>query len=266
MSAQPRTAPGRRVGELAAAAGLTVRTVHHYEEIGLLVASGRSESDHRLYSDSDVQRLYRICLLRRLGLALSEVGSALDDPQWSLRSALAAHLREVERRLDREGHLRGRLAHLLGSVNIDGVATDDLIEVLEEMVMLEQTVQRRISVLVYSDLEAAYDYLVRVFGLGPGQLVRDNTGRVVHGEVQAGDGVVWLHAEATEFALSSPRSLGAATASLAVLVEDVDAHFTHASANGANVVYGPIDQPYGYREYSARDAEGHLWSFMRSLD
>ena len=66
--------------------------------------------------------------------------------------------------------------------------------------------------LPYSDLQAAYDFLVRVFGLGPGELTRDNQGRIVHGELQAGDGVVWLHPESPKFGLSSPRRNTAAPA------------------------------------------------------
>jgi hypothetical protein len=63
-----------KVGELAAATGLTVRTLHYHEEIGLLVSSGRTHAGHRVYDDTDVARLYRICLLRRLGLPLAEIG------------------------------------------------------------------------------------------------------------------------------------------------------------------------------------------------
>jgi MerR family transcriptional regulator, thiopeptide resistance regulator len=250
----------RKVGALAAATGLTVRTLHHYEEIGLLVA-GRTESGHRVYSDEDVERLYRIGLLRRLGLPLSEIGRALDDPAWDLRAAMASHLRDVDRRLEALGRLRTHLAHLLAEPHTEG-----LLALLEEMTMLDTTVQRRISILVYADLEAAHEYLTRVFGLGPGQLTRDDAGNVVHGELQAGDGVVWLHPESPEFGLSSPRTLGAATASVAVMVDDVDAHFRHAKAEGAVIDYEPVDQPYGYREYSARDSEGALWSFMKALD
>jgi MerR family transcriptional regulator, thiopeptide resistance regulator len=261
-----QTDASRKVGELALAAGLTVRTLHYYEQIGLLVASARSSSGHRLYSDADVQRLYRICLLRRLGLPLGQIGRALDDPAWSLGSALAAHLAELDHRLEATGRLRARLAQLIGSDGSAAPPTDELLTVLEEMTMLDTTVQRRISILVYADLEAAFDYLVRVFGLGPGELTRDDAGRVVHGELQAGDGVVWLHPEAPAFGLSSPRSLGATTASMAVMVDDVDAHFRHASEQGAPIEYEPVDQPYGYREYSARDSEGGLWSFMRPLD
>ena len=134
------------------------------------------------------------------------------------------------------------------------------------MTMLDTTVQRRISILVYSDLGAAYDFLTRVFGLGPGQLTRDDNDQIVHGELQAGDGVVWLHPEAPEFGLASPRTLGAATASHAIMVDDVDAHFRRTSEHGAAIDYEPVDQPYGYREYSARDSEGGLWSFMKPLD
>jgi DNA-binding transcriptional MerR regulator len=177
MTTDKRSGAGRRVGELAAATGLTVRTLHYYGEIGLLVASNRTDAGHRLYADADVERLYRICLLRRLGLPLGEIARALDDPEWELRSAMAVHLRDLERRLDATAQLRGRLAQLVGAMQITaGPPAADLLEVLEEMTMLDSTVQRRISILVYADLQAAFDYLERVFGLGPGELTRDGEG------------------------------------------------------------------------------------------
>jgi DNA-binding transcriptional MerR regulator len=261
------TGEGRRVGELAAASGLTVRTLHYYEEIGLLAASARTGAGHRLYSDADVERLYRICLLRRLGLPLGEIGRALDDPAWDLRAAMGAHLGDLERRIEATSRLHGRLAHLVDTVGDDPTVAlgDDLLEVLEEMSQLDSIVQRRIASLVYADLDAAFDFLVRVFGLGPGRLARDEHGNVVHGEIQAGDGVVWLHPELPSHGLASPRSVGAVTASVVVMVDDVDAHFRFASAQGAHIEYEPVDQPYGYREYSARDCEGGLWSFMKPL-
>lgn len=131
--------------------------------------------------------------------------------------------------------------------------------------MVDATVQGSIPILIYSDLEAAFEFVTRVFGLGPGELTRAEDGTVVHGALHAGDGVVWLHPEAPEFGLASARTLGAATASVAVMVGDVDAHFRHAQAEGAVIEYEPVDQPYGYREYSARDGEGRLWSFMKPL-
>jgi len=250
----------RKVGELAAATGLTVRTLHHYEQIGLLTASRRSTGGHRLYSADDVERLYRICLLRRLGFPLAEIATTLDDPAWNLRAALGRHLASLDAQLRAGQVLRQRVAGLLA-----GAPEHELLGVLEGMAMLDTAVRQGISVVVYADLEAAYAYLIDVLGLGPGSLTRGPDGTAVHGEVQAGDGVIWLHPESAEYGLASPRSVGAATASVVVMVDDVDAHHRHAAARGAEVVYEPVDQPYGYREYSARDLEGGLWSFMKEL-
>ena len=250
-----------------AATGLTPRTLHYYEEIGLLVPSTRTASGHRVYADGDVERLYRICFLRRVGMPLGEIGRVLDDPSWSLQAAMTDHLAHLDRRLEAEAQLRARLTRLLAAADgLDQTAADELLEVMEEMTMLDGTVQRRISMLVYADLEAAYEFLTRVFGLGPGELTRDGGGRVVHGELQAGDGVLWLHPELPEVGLKSPRTVGATTAGMAVMVDDVDAHFRHAKAEGAAIEYEPVDQPYGYREYSARDHEGGFWSFMKPFD
>ena len=132
--------------------------------------------------------------------------------------------------------------------------------------MLETPVQKRISILVYRDIDVAFEYLTRVFSLGPGDISRDGDGRAVHADLEAGDGVVWLHPESPQFGLASPATLGAATATMAVMVADVDAHYRHAFEQGATIDYEPVDQSYGYREYSARDSEGGLWSFMKPLD
>jgi MerR family transcriptional regulator, thiopeptide resistance regulator len=267
MSVSHPEETGRKVGELAAATGLTVRALHHYEEIGLLVASGRTESGHRLYSDADVARLYRICLLRRLDLPLGEIARALDDPAWDLRSAVGRHLSDLDRRLSVEHLLRNRLLQLEARIGADDKPpTEDLLALLEEMTMLDTAVQRRISILVYADMEKAYHFLIDVFGLGAGELNRDETGKVVHGEVMAGDGVIWLHPETADWSLASPQSVGVSTAMMAVMVHDVDTHYREAKSRGAVIRYEPVDQTYGYREYGALDCEGRLWSFMKPLD
>jgi MerR family transcriptional regulator, thiopeptide resistance regulator len=267
MATEQHARQERRVGELARATGLTVRTLHYYEQIGLLVPSARTEAGHRRYDESDVARLYRICLLRRLGLPLAEIGRALADPAWQLPAAIARHLRDLDRRLESLTRLRSRLAGLLAAAGAgSGPLTHDLLTTMEEMIMLDTAVQGRITLLVYADIPAAHDWLVRVFGLGPGRVDRDDQGRAVHAELHAGDGVIWLHPEQADWKLSSPKRTGAATGSVAVMVEDVDAHYRHVVAEGANPKHEPIDQSYGYREYSIHDLEGHLWSFMKPLD
>ena len=66
------------VGELSRLSGVTVRTLHHYDEIGLLRPSGRTASGYRLYADDDVLRLQQILILRELGMPLDDIAGALD--------------------------------------------------------------------------------------------------------------------------------------------------------------------------------------------
>lgn len=67
-----------KVGELARSTGLTVRTLHHYDAVGLVRPSARTASGHRLYTGADVRLLYRALALRALGLPLDEVRSVLE--------------------------------------------------------------------------------------------------------------------------------------------------------------------------------------------
>ena len=83
-----------QVGELAALAKVTVRTLHHYDQIGLLEPSDRSGAGYRLYSDTDLERLYRILLFRELGFPLDRITELLDAPAPEQAAALRAQ-REV---------------------------------------------------------------------------------------------------------------------------------------------------------------------------
>lgn len=101
-----------RVGELARRTGLSVRTLHHYDDLGLLTPSGRSSGDHRLYSVADLQRLLAIVHLRELGLSLAEVRAALDEPGFDPAATLDAHIDAVQERLATQRALLARLRAL----------------------------------------------------------------------------------------------------------------------------------------------------------
>jgi DNA-binding transcriptional MerR regulator len=120
-----------RIGELAAATGLTVRTLHHYEHIGLLAPAARSEGRQRLYDEHDVQRLYRIRALRDLGLPLEDIGRMLEDDGAALGDVLRAHLTRVDAELQRLGRLRTLLDRACAQA--DRVAPDDVLATLEAM-------------------------------------------------------------------------------------------------------------------------------------
>ncbi|MFI1728590.1 MerR family transcriptional regulator [Streptomyces acidicola] len=80
------------VGQVAGFAGVTVRTLHHYDDIGLLVPSERSHAGHRRYGDADLDRLQQILFYRELGFPLDEVAALLDD-QATGKADPRAHLR-----------------------------------------------------------------------------------------------------------------------------------------------------------------------------
>jgi uncharacterized glyoxalase superfamily protein PhnB len=122
-----------------------------------------------------------------------------------------------------------------------------------------------IPTLVYADIEAAHDFLVRAFGFESGGIERDGQGRVVHGEVRTGESVIWLHRVIAEHKLASPASLEAASSGLVVYVDDIDSHYNQARRAGAVIEREPEDMTYGQREYGARDPEGHRWWFAAPL-
>jgi DNA-binding transcriptional MerR regulator len=96
----------RSVGDVARVAGVTVRTLHHYDEMGLLRPSGRTPAGYRVYDDGDLVRLQQILGYRELGFALDAIAKILDDPQLDP----VEHLRRQHALLtDRIGRLQEQL-------------------------------------------------------------------------------------------------------------------------------------------------------------
>ena len=95
----------KTVGEVAELAGVTVRTLHHYDELGLLSPSERSGAGYRLYSHDDLERLQEILIWRQLGFSLVEIVSLLDDPGHDRLAALERQRELVGREIDRLGAL-----------------------------------------------------------------------------------------------------------------------------------------------------------------
>jgi len=101
-----------KVGELARRTGLTVRTLHHYDEIGLLKPSGRSESGYRMYDAQDVARLHAIQALRYLQLPLADIGPLLDGRQAKPEAIIDEQMRALQRQIREATELHDRLALL----------------------------------------------------------------------------------------------------------------------------------------------------------
>lgn len=83
------------VSELARLAGISVRALHHYDEIGLLVPARVGENRYRHYGEEELLRLQHILLYRALGLPLDKIGAILDDPHFDGLTALQGIRRET---------------------------------------------------------------------------------------------------------------------------------------------------------------------------
>ena len=126
-------APVWKIGELARRTGLTVRTLHHYDEIGLLSPAERSDGGHRVYDEADVQRLYRIVSLRSLGFPLDAIAQALDSQAFDPRAAVDDHLRRLEAQIAQEQQLLDKLRTLRQRLD-----ADDFLTTIEEITMRER--------------------------------------------------------------------------------------------------------------------------------
>ncbi len=146
-----------QVGELARRTGLTVRTLHHYDEIGLLSPSRRSAAGYRLYGEADVARLQRIVSLRQLGFSLEQVAEHLSLPGSSIGRVLRLQIERLRQRIDAEMRLCERLEAIVRRVDLaaggdgalgrngtngadgaEGVSADELLQAIEATIMFEK--------------------------------------------------------------------------------------------------------------------------------
>jgi uncharacterized glyoxalase superfamily protein PhnB len=122
-----------------------------------------------------------------------------------------------------------------------------------------------IPAVMYQDSRAALIWLRDAFGFEMSEVLTDSKGQIAHAEMTHGDGVVMIGGEWAEWA-KSPASIGGKnTQRIHVRLErDIDKHCEHARKSGAFILMEPADQFYGDRTYSARDLEGHYWTFSQT--
>src|SRR5262245_4378129 len=127
-----------KVGELAKRTGLTIRTLHHYDEIGLLKPSLHTESRHRLYTKDDVARLQQVVSLRQLGFGLEEVRACLDRPGFSPLEVIRLHVTRLREQIELQRKLCERLEALAEHFRAaEEVSAEEFLYTIEVMTMIE---------------------------------------------------------------------------------------------------------------------------------
>ncbi|WP_017975324.1 MerR family transcriptional regulator [Actinopolyspora halophila] len=134
-----------KVGELAATTGLTVRTLHHYDHVGLVHPSRRTSSGHRLYAEADVQRLYQVLALRQLGLSVEETGSVMAGSA-DIGDVLAAHEQYLRQRRTELRRLEAQISALRTTLRESPrTSADDFLDLIRKVVVVDETVKQYFS-------------------------------------------------------------------------------------------------------------------------
>ncbi len=132
-----------KIGELARRTGLSVRTLHYYDEIGLLSPSRRTGSGHRLYTAEDVVRLQRIKSLRALGFSLREIRGCLDRPDFPLRRVIELHLSRLRERIELQRRLCGLLENVAARLDSEEmVSSTEFVNTVMEVIEMSERLNR----------------------------------------------------------------------------------------------------------------------------
>jgi len=125
-----------RIGDLAKRTGVSVRTLHHYDEIGLLSPSNRTESGHRLYGHEEVVRLQQILSLRQMGFSLEQIRETLDRPDFDVRRVIELHVARLRAQIATQQDLCSRLETI--ATHYPTASAEDFIKAIEVMTMFEK--------------------------------------------------------------------------------------------------------------------------------
>ena len=118
-----------------------------------------------------------------------------------------------------------------------------------------------VPILIYADVAKAIEWLRDAFGFTE-RLRVDRNGVVFHAQLVVGDGAIMMGRQGAEY---RPPRPGEVQQYVHVTVDDVDAHYDRAKGSGARIVEAPHDTPFGERQYTAEDPEGHRWSFSQHV-
>jgi DNA-binding transcriptional MerR regulator len=135
-----RNPGGMKVGALAKRTGLSVRTLHYYDEIGLLQPSNVTPSGHRVYGAEELARLQRIKSLRQFGFTLDEIRACLDAPEFSAHRVIELHINKLREQIGQQERLVALLETLDASFAAGRIASpDQLIDAIESIASLDRT-------------------------------------------------------------------------------------------------------------------------------
>lgn len=143
-----------RIGDVAKLVGATVRTLHHYHQIGLLIPSHLTEGGHRLYTEKDIQKLYQIAALKNFGFALDEIrdmlGTTTSDPTQLIKIQLDKANEALSRQME--------LCHALREIqqSLENCHSPSIQEMAEIIMMMQMNTKQYLSEEQIAELKLRY--------------------------------------------------------------------------------------------------------------
>jgi len=128
-----------KVGDLAKQTGVSVRTLHYYDEIGLLSPSQRTEAGYRLYGEADIIRLQQIVSLRQIGFSLEEIRECLKQKPFSPYDVVQLHLSRLKEQIALQQQLQAKLEAIATRLqSIETISIHEFIQLIEVTTMVEK--------------------------------------------------------------------------------------------------------------------------------
>lgn len=128
-----------KVGELAKQTGLTVRTLHHYDQIGLFSPSEVTDSRHRIYTETDIAKLQQILSLKQLGFTLEEIKETIENPDFNPIEIIKVQLETTKKQIEIQQKLYSRLEGMYELLsNQQEVQPENFIKLIEVINMSEK--------------------------------------------------------------------------------------------------------------------------------
>jgi DNA-binding transcriptional MerR regulator len=134
-----------KVGDLAKQTGISVRTLHYYDEIGLLVPSHRTEAGYRLYGEADIIRLQQIVSLRQIGFSLEQIQTCLEQQEFSPHHVVQLHLSRLGEQIALQQQLYDRLEAIatrlrarsrVAELSTETISIQEFIQLIEVTTMI----------------------------------------------------------------------------------------------------------------------------------
>lgn len=143
-----------KIGDVAKLAGITVRTLHHYHQIGLLVPRHLTEGGHRLYTDKDIQHLYQIMALKNFGFSLEEIRDMRQTPDTDPSLLIKLQLEKATEALSTQLALCNALREVLQS--LESCQTPSIHDMAEIMMMMQMNTKHYLSDEQIAQLKQRY--------------------------------------------------------------------------------------------------------------